>query len=263
MHAGSLNSLDLSLGGDVFPPIPIPTWGYLDQMPNLLRRIPTFSSDGKRIWTPITAATGSTGLAIFGLLPFVWGKPFGITWQFLALLTIVLINRRSRYNRKAIETILQVLIDDLNVRPECEPYFTVWAPRERGREDWLEQVTNPLPGGDVRASAGDTLQSSKGIQGHAFRSQKWRLEVYTEDAFPERKSIVDHHVANYGFTKREAQETRSNQRCYLAVPIMDGSRAVGVIYCDSSDPTAFSPELAEKVSILTPYFRYALSMEGE
>jgi hypothetical protein len=233
---------------------------------SLLNRIPTLSPEKKRLWMPIVSAFGSAGFAIIPrVIPTGWGMVGGAAWLLASLGVLILINRPSRYNRKALEAELNVLLEYLRLPDEVQPRLAIWAPHIRGQEDLLEQVTNYLP--EATTGAGRKMSTSKGIVGYAFRNKKERVISLPEVSFPKPQNVIDHYKDMWGFSNEEASRLRPDRRAHLAVPIVNTDPAksvLGVVYCDCSDSEVFAQtSTADRIVGVAPFFRQLLLIEGE
>lgn len=171
------------------------------------------------------------------------------------------VNWPTRYDRKALCAVLELLHGQMAFPPAHNVCSTLWVPDRVVDPQWVRQVAKCPTNGPQSETT--RLPVTKGIVGKVFRLGTYRVETLTGDGYNSPDYFRDTMVREYSFTHNEAKKLNSNARAYMGVPIIDGGKVVGVVFFDSSDVAAFSDETAQKAQGLAPFFCQLLRLRGE
>jgi hypothetical protein len=97
----------------------------------------------------------------------------------------------------------------------------------------VHQITNYV-GVEKPYGRGRDIPSRCGIVGKAIRHAS---ALY--DKLPKDKHLTDHLVNNYGYSRPEAGEVKSDRKAWAALPVATTNVVVAIIYADSDSPNAF------------------------
>lgn len=210
----------------------------------------------------------NSGLILFGLI------------MLIAYVVTRTTGHRAR-RTKQLQDALVWFSQDMKFRrkPEQDTRCTIWAPVGRPNsestvrmrqlvyyEPRMSEVAeegspsyrrNGPPGRITRISRHkDGLERPIGILGKtAFESIYNRLPQMYVETIPDGVDFQKRMVENWNFTPAEARVLSQDRRSYLAISIPDqnSSALLGVLYCDSRDPTALNRKVGDKAAKYLPH----------